>query len=741
MAGNPQMLELLEEMLDSGKTPEEVCRDCPELLPEVRERWQEFRRIDAQLGELLPGLRTPPLADAVPPARAGAGLPQVPGYEMETVLGHGGMGVVYVARQRALDRRVAVKMLLAGPFAGPQELGRFRRETAALARLQHPNIVQVYDAGDVEGRPYFAMELVEGGSLAKKLSGTPQPPRSAAALLATLAEAIHAAHQSGIVHRDLKPANILLAADGTPKVADFGLAGPLEGGAGLTQTGVPMGTPGYMAPEQARGEARALGLAVDVYALGAILYEQLTGRPPFRAATPAETLRQVVDQEPAPPSRLNAGVPRDAETICLKCLEKDPRKRYASAAALAEDLQRFQRDEPIVARSVGTAGRALRWARRRPAAAGLVATALALVGLALGGAAWLVQQRAERRAELRSEVDTAVAQAESLRKGFHFREARQLLEEARQRLGPAGPDDLRRQVDQARDELELAENLDKARLRAAAPVEGGFGTVGAESQYAESLYEQTLAKAGLGGPGDDSAAVAARVRDSSRRAEIVAALDDWASITADPARRAWLLAVARGADPDPARDRLRQPELWDDGPGLTKLVNELPVDGLSLQLTTSLGRVLLNTGGEAVPFLTAAQTRHPQDFWLNFELGWALFVSRRSDEGLGFYRAALALRPEASAAHLGVGETLGALGRWDEAIGHYKQALDFDPNFAMVHHNLGDALRANGRQDEAISHFQEAIRIDPKRSARSHNGLGFAPKLSTQVNSGAYNGI
>src|SRR5262245_36730960 len=230
MAGNPQVLGLLEEMLDSGKTPEEVCRDCPELLPEIRERWQAFCRIDAQVRTLLPGLGAPPAADRGAPVPPPAGLPQVPGYEVEAVLGHGGMGVVYKARQNALGRPVALKMLLAGPFAGSQELGRLRRETAALACLRHPHIVQVYDAGDVEGRPYFTMEFLEGGSLAQKLAGTPQPARQAAALVATLAEAVHVAHQGGIVHRDLKPANILLTADGTPKIADFGLARRLEGG-------------------------------------------------------------------------------------------------------------------------------------------------------------------------------------------------------------------------------------------------------------------------------------------------------------------------------------------------------------------------------------------------------------------------------------------------------------------------------------------------------------------------------
>jgi serine/threonine-protein kinase len=638
---------------------------------------------------------------------------------VQGVLGRGGMGVVYQARHLRLNRPVALKMLLAGAYAGPHDLARFLREAETVAGLRHANIVQVHEAGDVDGRPYFTMELVEGGSRAQKLAGTPQPARQAAALVAAVAEAVHAAHLRGIVHRDLKPGNILLTADGTPKLTDFGVARRLEGTAGLTQSGAPLGTPSYMAPEQAEGRSREVGPAADTYALGAILYELLTGRPPFRAETAAETLRQVVSQDPVPPSRLNAAVPRDPETICLKCLEKDPRRRYASAAALAEDLRRFQRNEPIVARAVGPLERALRWTRRKPTAAALVATALALIGLATGGGAWLVQQRAGRRAELRSEVGTAVAQAVSLRKRFHFHEARELLEQARQQLELTGPDELRRQVDQAQADLELVENLDSARLRVAITVEGSSWAAGAEL-----LYEKTLAKAGLSRPGDDSEAAAARVRDSALSAEIVAALDDWASITQDPARRKWLLAVARGADPDSSRDRLRQPELWDDGPGLTNLVNELPADELSTQLTTALGRVLFKTGGDAVLLLRAAQARYPQDFWLNFELGWALSVSGRIDEALGFYRAALALRPEASSAHNGVGLTLHALGRVDEAIGHFEQALIIDPNFAVAHNNLGHALRAKGRLDEAIGHYQEAIRLDPKASAPAHNNLG-----------------
>ena len=251
-------------------------------------------------------------------------LPRVLGYEVQGVLGRGGVGVVYQARHVRLNRPVALKMLLAGAYAVPEELERFLREAEAVAGLRHPNIVQVYDIGDMDGRPYFTMELVEGGSLAKKLAGTPEPARRAAALVSAMAGAVHAAHLSGIVHRDLKPANVLLTADGTPKVTDFGLARRLEGGGGLTLSGAPLGTPSYMAPEQARGDKAAIGPATDIYALGAILYECLTGRPPFRAETPAATLQQVLADEPVPPVRLNPRVPRDLDTICLKCLHKEP---------------------------------------------------------------------------------------------------------------------------------------------------------------------------------------------------------------------------------------------------------------------------------------------------------------------------------------------------------------------------------------------------------------------------------
>jgi formylglycine-generating enzyme required for sulfatase activity len=351
-------------------------------------------------------------ATAAPPPRS---APAVPGYDLLGELGRGGMGVVYKARHVALNRLVALKMVLAGAHADGDDLARFRTEAEAVAALQHPHVVQIFEVGTHDGRPYLSLEYVEGGSLAQQLAGAPQPPARAAALVETLARAVHFAHQRGIVHRDLKPANVLLTADGTPKVTDFGLAKRLEGTAGQTQSGALIGTPSYMGPEQAGGRSKEVSPATDVYALGAILYECLTGRPPFKAPTAAETLVQVLHGEPVPPRQLQSGTPRDLETICLKCLEKDPVRRYAGAADLADDLRRFQADEPIVARPVGPLGRAAKWARRRPAvAASLAVAVVSLLGGTVASTGFAVVA-GERAAQLeRSRRDRAQAQVDAL---------------------------------------------------------------------------------------------------------------------------------------------------------------------------------------------------------------------------------------------------------------------------------------------------------------------------------------
>ncbi len=322
------------------------------------------------------------------PAR-GRPAPTVPGYQIIGELGRGAMGVVYQALQLRLNRPCALKMILAGAHASAENSVRFLAEAETVAKLQHPNVVQIHNVGVAGGLPFLELEYVDGGSLDRRLDGTPWQARRAAALVESLATGVAEAHRLGVIHRDLKPANVLLAADGTPKVTDFGLAKSLNLDSGLTQSESILGSPSYMAPEQAAGHSKAVGPLADVYALGAILYELLTGRPPFKAVTILETLEQVKTFEPIPPSRLVPRLPRDVETIALRCLQKDSSKRYASAAALAGDLRRFQAGEPILARRTGPAERAWRWARRNKTVASLLATVAVVLASGLGGMAAL----------------------------------------------------------------------------------------------------------------------------------------------------------------------------------------------------------------------------------------------------------------------------------------------------------------------------------------------------------------
>jgi hypothetical protein len=343
-----------EELRQQGRTlsPEELCPDDARLQGLLRERLARRLRLEAALAL--------PEATRLESVAQPAALPVIDSYEMGDLLGRGGMGLVFRARHKALNRHVALKIVVSGAHAGAVERARFRTEAEAVARLHHAGIVQIYEIGEQAGCPYLALELVGGGSLAQQLNGTPMPPRRAAQLLLELARAVQHAHEQGIVHRDLKPANVLLTETGVAKIADFGLAKLLDIEQGQTRTGAVLGSPSYMAPEQAEGKVRAIGPTTDVYALGAILYELLTGRPPFLGASVLETLDQVRTHDPAPPQALQPKVPVDLATICLKCLEKATAERYPSAAALAEDLNLFLRGEPITARKMTPWDQAMR---------------------------------------------------------------------------------------------------------------------------------------------------------------------------------------------------------------------------------------------------------------------------------------------------------------------------------------------------------------------------------------------
>jgi serine/threonine-protein kinase len=763
MNNDPRVSDLLlmwEEGFEQGQPPavEELCRDCPHLLDELR------RQVHA-LQALSPFVQKPvepaPVQETwwpgkTPEAASNEGehslhWPAIPGYEIEREIGRGGMGVVYLARQCRLNRLVALKMLLPEACGNEQQWRRFQTEAEIIARLHHPHIVQVYEVGEIDGRAFCSLELIDGGNLAEALDGQPCPPRVAAELLATLAEAVQAAHEKGVLHRDLKPANVLLSfsrdAESSErsapaytqgrrdanvpanalrsedsasrlngvvaKLTDFGLAKQLTTDQGLTESGMVMGTPSYIAPEQVQGRVRELGPPADVYSLGAIFYEILTGRPPLLGPTVLETLQLVLSHDPLPPRSLQPRIPRDLETICLKCLHKDPGRRYGTARELSKDLRRFLSGEPVRARRAPVWERAARWVRRRPATAAVIA----FLVLAAAGGTYLVRQHeldrleaARRQAELGDAVVSALDKVADLRQQARWGEARAVLEQVRQQLGPAGAEDLRRQVAQAEAELVLVDQLDAARLKGSVWMGSGFDNASAVREYTAAFRD-----AGLGDETEAAEIVAQRIRESAVREQLVAALDDWAMWLGnqEPARREWLLAVARLADPDSWRNRSRAAEVWRNRRALERLAREANVSELSPQTVFALAGQLRGCGADSVPLLKAAQRRYPGDFWLNMELGSVLVASKRDEEGLGYLRAAVALRPRAGAAHTNLGLALAQAGRVDEGIAEYKKALEIDDRNVYARTNLGGALYQKGRVDEAIAEARKAMEIDP----------------------------
>jgi WD40 repeat protein len=440
-----EVLAAYLEAADAGWAPDQavLLERYPRLRGELEAFFAAQERIQAVADSLTMTRPAQPAdGDATLPPRDGASaeavLPRAFGdYEDLEEIARGGMGVVFRARQVSANRRVALKMILSGQLASADDVKRFRTEAEAAANLDHPNIVPIYEVGEHGGQHYFSMKLVESGSLASQVERFANDPRAAARLVAMAARAVHYAHQRGILHRDLKPANVLLDADGRPHLTDFGLAKRLGGDAGLTQSGAIVGTPSYMPPEQAAGRRGVVTTAADVYGLGAILYECLTGRPPFRAETPLDTVLQVLEKEPERPRALNARIDRDLEVVCLKCLHKEPARRYGSAGELADDLERFLAGEPVQARPVPAWERALSWARRRPAlAALLLVSGVAALGLVAGGVGLFYAKRLKDvNAQLAAAADDADRQR--VEAVVHREEAEKQRGEAEKQQGEA----------------------------------------------------------------------------------------------------------------------------------------------------------------------------------------------------------------------------------------------------------------------------------------------------------------
>lgn len=703
MAEEGRVCDLVERALNDALTPEEACAHDPELLRAVKTRLNDCRNVEQMLDVVFPS-DMPSASLPLIGALAGQ-LPTIPGYEVLGILGRGGIGIIYRVRHLKLNRVTALKMLLAGAYAAPAELARFLREARAVAALKHPNIVQIYDVGEVDGRPYFTMELVEGGSLGQKIANMPLDVHRSAELVASLARAVEVAHHAGIVHRDLKPANILLTWDGVPKISDFGLASRFGEECSITGNEARLGTPSYMAPEQATGASRTNAPAVDVYALGAILYELLTSKPPFCAATALETQRRVVSDEAMRPSRFNSKVPRDLDTICLKCLSKSPARRYLSAAALAEDLDRFVRLEPITARPTGLVERTGKWLRRRTAIA--VAVALAVVVLALTGGTIL--WNGSQHARLASEINVDLDEVRSMDSAGRWSNADAALHRAEARLDVRDSNELRLRVNDARQNLNLAAGLDAIRLTRAAACALPFYGKRADAAY-EAMFRDWV-HVRIGGGVDEAAAA---VNASPVLPALLAALDDWACTASDANRRQWILDVARRSDPDSRgwRERIRDPMQWGDSKATLDLAATAPATDIPVSTLLVIAERLRQTAQDPRAYLRRIQKEHPADFYANLALGDAT-ISLDNRQAEVYYRAALAARPEAAVVYCAVADSLRAQHQYDEALHYYAKALDRDPNFARAKCDVGATLLETGQWTDALAACQETLKLDP----------------------------
>ncbi|HTQ39757.1 MAG TPA: tetratricopeptide repeat protein [Pirellulales bacterium] len=677
-------------------------------------------------------------------------LPSIAGFEILGELGSGAAAKVYKAHQLCLNRLVALKVILPD-LLSCDDRQRFQIEALAIARLRHPNIVEVYDAGEQSGFRYLCLEFVEGQNLAQWTRGMPQAPQESAAIVECLAKAVYFAHQNGVVHRDLKPSNILIgnksrtentqpahlgreieAFDYEIKIADFGLAKMLPGtncaSALTTQPGAILGTPSYVAPEQVRrsGSSDAPGTAADIYSLGAILYELLAGRPPFQGATAIDTLLQVVHHEAVPIARLVPKVPRDLETICAKCLEKNPQLRYSSAEALAADLTRFRRHQPIAARPIGPMHRLLRWGRRKPVHAGIFIAGL-LVMVAIAAAC----VRSEwRQAERVHQLDEDLRIVTHLQQQADWSQANLRLERVRDRLGSDGPIELRRwfdQLDAARRAHALSARIAQIRLNRADVILGPFNNARAAKEY-EAAFKET----GLDVFHSDPDLLAANIKASPACTALLAALDDWAACLVDRKRQICLMTVARRVDPDPWRDLVRDPTTWSDREAQLALIRSVPDGENSVPLLVALGERVYSGGGDATHFLKQIQEQFPADFWANYELGMML-NKKKSPDAARFFQAALAIRPGTPAVYNNLGNALRWQGRMDEAIQTYRQAIQMDPNDAWAYVDLGSLLLAENRCDDAIEQFECALKIDPDYDW-GHYVLGNAYQRKYQLN-------
>jgi serine/threonine protein kinase/Flp pilus assembly protein TadD len=791
------MGQVVEEYLDRLNRGEQ---------PEVESYARRHPQLAGVLRQMLPALdlmRAPPedvaaLAEQSAPPSLLAGC--LGDYRILREVGRGGMGVVYEAEQISLGRRVALKVL---PFAAaldPRQLQRFKNEAHAAAQLHHTNIVPVFGIGGERGVHFYAMQFIEGQTLAaviaelrqqaeqegagpqhrpeassaaaeavstgawvpkalasaeadsraddadtalpgvadtapkaglatERSTRSPAFFRTVARLGAEVAEALEHAHQLGVIHRDIKPGNLLVDWRGQVWITDFGLA-HCQSQVGLTMTGDLVGTLRYMSPEQALANRVAVDHRTDIYSLGVTLYELLTLQPAFGGHDRQELLRRIAFEESTAPRKLNRALPAELETIVLKAMEKNPAERYATAQDLADDLERFLKDEPIRARRPNLLQRARKWSHRhRPVVWSASVCFLVILTVLAGCIGWAVRDRDARRTAAAAEARTALDEALLLAAEEKWSEAQSAVRRAQGVLAGVGASPgLSQQADELAKDLEMARRLETARLMLA---EGGKrGDYDFEGTHA--AYSAAFGWYGLDVERLEPHEVAERLHSRPIRPQLVAALDNWARVKKGLGMKGWkrLVAVSRAADPDPWRGLLRDAWERNDRAALRKLAVSVPAEKLSPATGELLAVLTWQIGAPelGVAVLQKVREQHPADFWVNLALGFSCGTQLKPlqvDEAIRYYTAAVAIRPHSPGARANLGSALIDKGRLDEGIAELREVIRLQPDYAPAHNTLGCALAEKGQLDKGIAELREAIRLRPAFS-EAHNNLGIA---------------
>jgi tetratricopeptide (TPR) repeat protein/tRNA A-37 threonylcarbamoyl transferase component Bud32 len=716
--------------IDAGEVPDraDLLRGNPEIAVELREFFMaEDQMLDHAL-PLQPVARASRLetGDTVLLEITGSPvnyIPPRPGpeafgdYEVMETIAEGGMGVVYKARHRKRGHVVALKVLLAGRFARPSDLERFRNETQIVARLDHRNILPIYEVGEHDHLPFFSMKLMRSGSLTAQLERYRHDVRSAAHLVATLARAVHYAHERGVLHRDLKPDNVLLDDQGEPQLTDFGLAKWTDEKKSPTDPGVIVGTPSYMAPEQTHPGRELVTTRADIYSTGAILYALLTGHAPFRGDSPLEILLKVRQQEPEPLRTRNLNVDRDLEIICLKCLRKEPKGRYESAQALAEDLESWLAGRAIKARPMSSIERTWRWFRHNRVSAALVATVLFFVAFV----SWWGFDIIRNDAEIERNATRLVEKANQALEQGRWGEAKEASGEA-DAFAFAGSRAARRRLAPLLADLRMGVRLEDIRINHLDVDEAGLGLLHSGPRYAEAFRDY-----GIDVEGRDPDSVAREIKAKAICSKLVAALDRWAQNTPTTIERSHLRAIADAADDqaDPLPRRLRHALDTADNSTLNRIASEPRAEAIAPSTIVSLGTGLREHGAvqQEVGLLRAAQQLHPGDFWINLELGTALMLSSPAEprDALRYFTAALALSNGNPGVYAYLGNAQVKAGKLDDAEATYRQAIALKPNFVVARINLGYLLNELGRLKEGEQSLLEAVKLDPSNHLAYYN--------------------